>query len=64
MAQIAIAWSMAKDGELNPPPPPIFNRALMGGRAGVTAPIVGTTSLKNLEDILGEPPVVAFALLD
>lgn len=33
MAQIACAWSMAKEG--------------------VTAPIVGTTSLKNLEDLLG-----------
>ncbi|TFK74021.1 Aldo keto reductase [Pluteus cervinus] len=33
MAQISIAWSLAKDG--------------------VSAPIVGTTSLKNLEDILG-----------
>ncbi|KAF8069931.1 aryl-alcohol dehydrogenase [Lyophyllum atratum] len=32
MAQVAIAWSLAKEG--------------------VTAPIVGTTSLKNLEDIL------------
>lgn len=32
MAQVAIAWSLSKDG--------------------VTAPIVGTTSLKNLEDIL------------
>ncbi|CCM05335.1 uncharacterized protein FIBRA_07549 [Fibroporia radiculosa] len=33
MAQIAIAWSLSKEG--------------------VTAPIVGTTSMKNLEDILG-----------
>ncbi|KAI0785512.1 aryl-alcohol dehydrogenase [Abortiporus biennis] len=33
MAQISIAWLLAKDG--------------------VTAPIVGTTSLKNLEDIVG-----------
>ncbi|KAG5642117.1 hypothetical protein DXG03_003588 [Asterophora parasitica] len=33
MAQVAVAWSLAKEG--------------------VTAPIVGTTSLKNLEDILG-----------
>ncbi|TFK49945.1 aryl-alcohol dehydrogenase [Heliocybe sulcata] len=33
MAQISVAWIMAKDG--------------------VTAPIVGTTSLKNLEDIIG-----------
>lgn len=33
MAQVAIAWSLSKEG--------------------VTAPIVGTTSLKNLEDIIG-----------
>jgi aryl-alcohol dehydrogenase-like predicted oxidoreductase len=34
MAQVAIAWSLSKDG--------------------MTAPIIGTTSLKNLEDIIGE----------
>jgi aryl-alcohol dehydrogenase-like predicted oxidoreductase len=34
MAQVAVAWSMQKDG--------------------VTAPIVGTTSVKNLEDLIGE----------
>ncbi|KAG5639477.1 hypothetical protein H0H81_001599 [Sphagnurus paluster] len=33
MAQVAVAWSLSKEG--------------------VTAPIVGTTSLKNLEDIIG-----------
>ena len=33
MAQIAMAWIMAKPG--------------------VTAPIIGTTSMANLEDILG-----------
>ena len=32
MAQIAVAWTLAKDG--------------------VSAPIVGTTSLSNLEDII------------
>ena len=56
MAQIAVAWSMAKDGE--------SSLGRLVGRhfaestlprvcAGVTAPIVGTTSLKNLEDIIG-----------
>ena len=34
MAQVALAWIMAKPG--------------------VTAPIIGTTKLSNLEDILGE----------
>jgi aryl-alcohol dehydrogenase-like predicted oxidoreductase len=33
MAQVAIAWSLSKDG--------------------TTAPIIGTTSLQNLEDIVG-----------
>ncbi|CAE6522337.1 unnamed protein product [Rhizoctonia solani] len=33
MAQVAIAWSLSKDG--------------------MTAPIIGTTNLKNLEDIVG-----------
>lgn len=33
MAQVAIAWTLAKPG--------------------VTAPIVGTTSLENLKDIIG-----------
>ena len=35
MAQVAVAWILAKPH--------------------VTAPIVGTTSLNNLEDILGKP---------
>ena len=34
MAQISLAWCMAKDG--------------------VSAPIIGTTSLENLEDLLGK----------
>lgn len=34
MAQIALAWSLAKEG--------------------VTAPIVGTTKLDNLKEIIGE----------
>ena len=33
MAQIAVAWSLAKEG--------------------VSAPIVGTTSLKNLQELIG-----------
>jgi len=33
MAQVALAWSLAKDF--------------------VTAPIIGSTSLKNLEDLIG-----------
>jgi aryl-alcohol dehydrogenase-like predicted oxidoreductase len=40
MAQVAIAWSLSKDG--------------------MTAPIIGTTSLKNLEDIIGEPGAKLF----
>ena len=41
MAQISMAWIMAKPG--------------------VTAPIVGTTSLSNLEDILGRFEVIVKA---
>ncbi|KAG6840489.1 hypothetical protein C0991_006359 [Blastosporella zonata] len=37
MAQIAVAWSLAKEG--------------------VTAPIVGTTSLKNLEELIAAADV-------
>ena len=52
MAQIATAWVMAKDGK---------NLLLLARKfpelipvhVGVTAPIVGTTSLKNLEDLIG-----------
>ena len=33
MAQVAVAWSLSKEG--------------------VTAPIIGTTSMKNLQDIIG-----------
>ena len=39
MAQIAMAWVMAKPG--------------------VTAPIIGTTSMANLEDILGKSACAA-----
>ena len=39
MAQIAMAWVMAKPG--------------------VTAPIIGTTSMANLEDILGKSVCLA-----
>ncbi len=35
MAQVAIAWTLSKDG--------------------VSAPIIGSTNLKNLEDIIGAP---------
>ena len=39
MAQIAMAWVMAKPG--------------------VTAPVIGTTSLEKLEDILGKSRLVS-----
>ncbi|KAF8212128.1 aryl-alcohol dehydrogenase [Mycena galopus ATCC 62051] len=49
MAQIALAWCMAKDGMSNVKP----QRLKINILAGVTAPIVGTTSLENLHDLLG-----------
>lgn len=46
MTQIAMAWSLSKDGEL-----PVRLLARVAEQleltTGVTAPIVGTTSLKN-----------------
>lgn len=51
MAQVAIAWILTKEGSSqflhvfsN-----LFNRCIVG----VSAPIVGTTSLANLHDIIG-----------
>ena len=45
MAQIALAWQVAKDG--------------------VTAPIVGTTNLENLKELVGmfpDPRLIIFSL--
>lgn len=52
MAQIAIAWSLSKEGEYLEVLCWRTTGSIMAG-AGVAAPIVGTTSLKNLEDIIG-----------
>lgn len=51
MAQIAIAWIITKDGQsrfLN-----VSFNLFSWCIVGVTAPIVGTTSLANLHDIIG-----------
>ncbi|TFY64458.1 hypothetical protein EVJ58_g2622 [Rhodofomes roseus] len=54
MAQVALAWSFSKDGTY---PRLACSFKDIGAErktfAGVTAPIVGTTSLKNLEDLIG-----------
>lgn len=50
MAQIATAWMMAKDGKYYCCCIPRSDWRLY--LLGVTAPIVGTTSLKNLEDLI------------
>ena len=42
MAQVALAWVLAKDE--------------------VTAPIVGTTKLDNLQEILGQPNTISHTL--
>jgi aryl-alcohol dehydrogenase-like predicted oxidoreductase len=49
MAQVAIAWCLSKEGGDS-----IFLFLCLVLKIGldVTAPIVGTTSLQNLEDIL------------
>jgi len=52
MAQIALAWILSKEGML------ILNRCVRPEmftlRLGVTAPIVGTTSLEKLKDLIGK----------
>lgn len=57
MAQVAIAWSLAKEGNILP-----LGFALVlrwdGFIIGVSASIVGTTSLRNLEDIIAGIHVV------
>ena len=49
MAQVAIAWNLSKEGRV------IRDLPITGLNigTGVTAPIVGTTSIQNLEDIIG-----------
>jgi len=51
MAQVALAWVMNREGV-------VFNRSVLLClnhlfMTGVTAPIVGTSSLVNLHDLLG-----------
>lgn len=55
MAQISVAWSLAKDGKIYILH--VINRLQICSTtlAGVSAPIVGTTSLKNLEEMIGMP---------
>jgi aryl-alcohol dehydrogenase-like predicted oxidoreductase len=49
MAQVATAWSLSKEGRT------ILDLRLFSLNlgAGVTAPIVGTTSVQNLEELIG-----------
>ena len=53
MAQVSLAWVMSKPGELIY----VFSDDIDGlieyAISGVTAPIIGTTSLDNLYDLLG-----------
>ena len=51
MAQIALAWILSKEGEYNPPPKPSASILILS--IGVTAPIVGTTSITKLKDLIG-----------
>lgn len=52
MAQVALAWTMAKDGtytlQLS-----VCRPVLIAADIAVSAPIIGTTSLEKLEDLLG-----------
>jgi aryl-alcohol dehydrogenase-like predicted oxidoreductase len=56
MAQVAVAWSLAQEGTIKPQSD-IYVSLFMAELpvyTGVTAPIVGTTSIKNLEEIIGQ----------
>ena len=53
MAQISLAWSMSK--ECTSPSTP-SSLSVAEPPPVVTAPIVGTTSLKNLEELIGASP--------
>jgi len=51
MAQVALAWVMNREGVVfYRSVSPCLNHIFM---TGVTAPIVGTSSLENLHDLLG-----------
>ena len=49
MAQVAIAWTLSKDGLLDYS----FRMAPHLLQSVITAPVIGTTSLENLVDLIG-----------
>ena len=53
MAQVSLAWTMSKPGELIYVFSDDTDVLIEYGILGVTAPIIGTTSLDNLYDLLG-----------
>jgi len=53
MAQVSLAWTMSKPGELIYVFSDDMDVLIEYGILGVTAPIIGTTSLDNLYDLLG-----------
>lgn len=53
MAQVSVAWVLSKEGDYRV----YINWVRLNHGMyflGVSAPIVGTTSLKNLEEIIGQ----------
>ena len=59
MAQVSLAWCLSKPGthlsQLNV-------TDLIDFMSGVSAPIVGTTSLKNLEELVGKSQCSVFRI--
>lgn len=53
MAQISLAWVMAKDGSSLFDVTDEIGSLPVLANAGVTAPIIGTTSLEKLKDNIG-----------
>lgn len=52
MAQVSIAWQFAKEGRSSKVASP-SRPALLILLAGVTAPVVGATTIDKLKDIIG-----------
>ena len=53
MAQVSLAWTISKPGELIYVFSDDMDVLIEYGILGVTAPIIGTTLLDNLYDLLG-----------
>lgn len=54
MAVVATAWALHKDGQFEQYHLLDVSAILILYNSGITAPIIGTTSLDNLKDLIGK----------